>query len=123
MWKSEVFHEIKWEFFQSIAASVLLYYCTTWNLTKCIKKNLHGNYTRILSGVLIQSCKALIQPLTTHLTKHSNAGQDLLGTAVEVRTNSWTTTHRHNRFGRTAKIYIHQLCVDTGCCLKDLQER
>ena len=26
-------------------------------------------------------------------------------------------------FGHPARIYIHQLCVDTGCSLEDLSER
>ena len=30
-------------------------------------------------------------------------------------------THgRHARFGRLARTYLYQLCVDTGYCLEDL---
>ena len=28
-------------------------------------------------------------------------------------------THGHTSVGRSAKIFIHQLCVDIGCCLED----
>ena len=32
----------------------------------------------------------------------------------------WTPTHGHANVGSPAKIYLYQLCVDTGCSLKDL---
>ena len=32
----------------------------------------------------------------------------------------WTLTHRHTNVGWPTKIYIHQLCADTGCRLEDL---
>ena len=32
----------------------------------------------------------------------------------------WTPTLWHVSVGRLAKIYIHHLCVDTGCCLENL---
>ena len=28
----------------------------------------------------------------------------------------WTSTHGHTSFGWSAKIYIHQFCVNNGCC-------
>ena len=47
--------EIKWDFFQ--AMTILLYGCTTWTLTKCIKKNLDGKFTRMLWAILNKSWK------------------------------------------------------------------
>ena len=32
----------------------------------------------------------------------------------------WTLTHGHSSVGRPARIYMHQFCVDTECCLEDL---
>ena len=32
----------------------------------------------------------------------------------------WTPTHGHTSIGWTAKIYIHQLCVETWCSLENL---
>ena len=29
-----------------------------------------------------------------------------------------TSTHGNTSVGQPAKTYIHQLCADTGCCLK-----
>ena len=55
IWKSILFDEIKQEFFQAVAVSVLLYGCTAWTLTKCLKKKLDGNYVRILGVILNQS--------------------------------------------------------------------
>ena len=31
----------------------------------------------------------------------------------------WTSTHRCASIGRPARTYLHQLCVDTECSLKD----
>ena len=47
--------------------------------------------------------------------------QDMLGTAEKVDTNSLATfSIGHSYVGRAAKIYIYQLCADTGCRLEDL---
>ena len=41
-------------FFQAAVVSILLYGCTTWTLTKRLKK-LDGNYTRMLRAILNKS--------------------------------------------------------------------
>ena len=46
---------MKRSFFQAAAASILLYGCTTWTLTKRLEKKLDGNYTRMLRGILNKS--------------------------------------------------------------------
>ena len=47
VWKSDLTEEIKCSFFQAAVASILLYGCTTWTLTKRIEKKLDGNNTRM----------------------------------------------------------------------------
>ena len=32
----------------------------------------------------------------------------------------WTLTYGRASVGRPARTYLHQLCADTGCSLKDL---
>ena len=50
----------------------------------------------------------------------------MLSTAGEEETNSeatysqWTPTYGHTNVGWLAKVYIHQLCVDTGYSREDL---
>ena len=51
--KSDLTDTIKRRFFQ--AASILLYGCTTWALTKHMEKKLEGNYTRMLRAILNKS--------------------------------------------------------------------
>ena len=34
----------------------------------------------------------------------------------------WTPTHGRASIGRPGRTYLHQLCADTGCSLKDLLE-
>ena len=43
---------MKRSFFQVAVVSILLYGCTTWTLTKRLKKKLDGNYTRMLRAIL-----------------------------------------------------------------------
>ena len=73
IWKSDLSDKIKWDFFQAVAVSVLLYRYTIWMLTKHIKKRLDGNYTRMLRAILKKSWRrhphkaAAVLPLTSHL--------------------------------------------------------
>ena len=46
---------MKRSFFQAAVVSILLYGCTTWTLTKRLKKKLDGNYTRMLRAILNKS--------------------------------------------------------------------
>ena len=46
---------MKRSFFQAAVVSILLYGCTTWTLTKRLKKKLRGNYTRMLRAILNKS--------------------------------------------------------------------
>ena len=55
IWKSDLTDKMKRSFFQAAVASMLLYGCTTWTLTKRLEKKLDGNCTRILRAVLNKS--------------------------------------------------------------------
>ena len=48
IWKSDWTDKMKRSFFKAAAVSILPYGCTTWTLTKRLKKKLDGNYTKIL---------------------------------------------------------------------------
>ena len=43
IWKSDLTDKMKRSFFQAAVVSILLYGCTTWTLTKRLKKKLDGN--------------------------------------------------------------------------------
>ena len=51
IWKSDPCDKIRWDLFQAVAVSILLYGYTTWTLTKNIEKKLDENYTRMLNAV------------------------------------------------------------------------
>ena len=55
IWKSNLTDKMKRSFFQAAVVSILLYGCTTWILTKRLKKRLDGNYTRMLWAILNKS--------------------------------------------------------------------
>ena len=53
--------------FLTVVASILLYGCTTWTLTKRLEKKLDGSYTRILPAILNKSWRQ-------HPTRHQLYG-------------------------------------------------
>ena len=55
IWKLDLTDKMKCSFFQAAVVSILLYGCTTWTLTKRLKKKLDGNYTRMLRAILNKS--------------------------------------------------------------------
>ena len=62
-WKPDLADKMKLSFFQAAIVSILLYGCTTWTLTKRLKKKLDGNYTRMLRAILNNSWRP-------HTTRH-----------------------------------------------------
>ena len=72
IWKSDLPHKIKWEFFQVAAVLILLYDCTTYNQTKRLEKKREGNHTMMMRAILNKSWKqhrtAAVLPLAFHLT-------------------------------------------------------
>ena len=60
---------------------------------------------------------AAVQPLISHLSIHPSKCGKYLGTAGEVRMNSEATLS----YGLLpTNNYLHKLCVDSVCNLKDL---
>ena len=123
----------KRSFFQAAVVSILLYGCTTWTLTKRLKK-LDGNYTRMLRAILNKSWRQ-------HPTRHQLYGHlPPITKTIQVRRTRhaglcWrsrdelirdvlllTPTHGRAKAGRPAWTYIQQLCEDTGCSPEDLPE-
>ena len=124
-----------WEaaFFQPAVASILLYGCTTWTLTKRLERKLDGNYTRMLRAILNKSwrqhprhqlyghlppiTKTIQVRQTTHAGRCWRSRDELIS---DVRL--WTPTHGRAKAGRPARTYIQQLREGTGCCPEDLPE-
>ena len=134
IWKSDLTDKMKRSFFQAAVASILLYGCTTWTLTKRLEKKLDGNYTRMLRAILNKSWRQ-------HPTRHQLYGHlPPITKTIQVRRTRhaghcwrsrdelirdvllWTPTHGRAKAGRPARTYIQQLCDDTGCCPEDLPE-
>ena len=119
-------------FSQAAVVSILLYGCTTWKLTKTTEKKLDGNYTKMLRAILNKSWRqhptryqlyGHLPPITKTIqvrrTRHAGycwRSKDELISDILL----WTPSHRRAKAGRPARIYIQQLCADTGCCLEDL---
>ena len=134
IWKSDLTDKMKRSFFQAAVASILLYGCSTWNLTKRLEKKLDGNYTRMLRSILNKSWRQQptrhqlyghLPPITKNIqvrrTRHAGhcwKSRDELISDVLL----WTPTHCRAKAGRPARTYIQQLCEDTGCCPEDLPE-
>ena len=120
--------------FQAAVVSILLYGCTTWTLTKRLKKKLDGNYTRMLRAMLNKSWRQ-------HPTRHQLNGRlPLIMKTIQVRRTRhaghcwrskhelisdlllWTPAYGQAKAGRSPRAYIQQLCEDTGCSPEDLLE-
>ena len=131
-WKSDLTDKMKRSFFQAVVVSILLYGCTTWTLTKRLKKKLDGNYTRILRAILNKSWRQ-------HPTKHQLYGHlPPITKTIQVRRtrhagHCWrskdelisdvlllTPTYGQTKAGRQTRTYIQQPCEDTGCSPEDL---
>ena len=132
IWKSDLTDEMKRSFFQAAVVSILLYGCTTWTLTKRLKKKLDGNYTRMLRAILNKSWRQ-------HSTRHQLYGHlPLITKIIHVRRTRhaghcwrskdelisdvllWTPAYVQAKAGRPDRTCIQQLCEDTGCNLEDL---
>ena len=134
IWKSDLTDKMKRSFFQAAVASILLYGCTPWTLTKRLEKKLDGNYTTMLRAILNKSWRqhptrhqlySHLPPITKTIqvrrTRHAGhcwRSRDELISDLLL----WTPTHGRAKAGRPARTYIQQLCEDAGCCLEDLPD-
>ena len=125
---------MKRSFFQAAVVSILLYGCTTWMLTKWLEKKRDGNYTRMLQAISNKSWRQhptrhqlyghlppimkTIQVRRTRHAGHCRRNRDELISDVLL----WTPTYGWAKAGWPARIYIQQLCEDTGCSPEDLPE-
>ena len=123
---------MKRSFFQAAVVSILLYGCTTWTLTKRLKKKIDGNYTRMLRAILNKSWRQhptrhqlyghlppitkTIQVRRTRRAGHCWISKDELISDILL----WTPAYGQAKAGRPARTYIQQLCEDTGCNPEDL---
>ena len=125
---------MKRSFFLAAVVSILLYGCTTWMLTKQMKKKLDGNYTKMLRAILNKSWRqhSSIPQLYGHLTpitktiqvrRTRHAGHcwrsrdELISDVLQ-----WTPSYGRTNAGRAARTYILQLCEDTRCSPEDPPE-
>ena len=125
---------MKHSFFQAAVVSILLYGCTTWTLTKRLKKKLDGNCTRMLRAILNKSWRQ-------HSTRHQLYGQlPSVTKTIQVRRTRyaghcwrnkgelisdvllWTPAYGQAKAGWPARTYIQQLCENTGCSPEDRPE-
>ena len=125
---------MKRSFFQAADASILLYGCITWTLTKRLEKKLDGNYTRMLRAILNKSWRQHLtrhqlydhlSPITKTIqvrrTRHAGhcwrSRDELISDVLQ-----WTPKYGRAKARRPARTYIRQLCEDTGCSPEDLPE-
>ena len=131
IWKSDLTDKMKRSFFHAAVVSILLCECTTWTLTKRLKKKLDGNYTRMCRAILNKSWRQ-------HPTRHQLYGHwPPITKAIQVRRARhagncwrskdelisdvllWTPEYGQTKAGRPSRTYIQQLCEDTGCSPED----
>ena len=125
---------MKRSFFQAAVVSILLYGCTTWTLTKRLKKKLDGNYTRMLRAILNRSWRqhptryqlyGHLPPITKTIqvrrTRHAGycwRSKDELISDVLL----WTPTYGQAKAGRPARTYSSYVRI-RDVTLKTCQKR
>ena len=125
---------MKCSFFKTVVISILLYGCTTWTLSKWLKKKLDGNYTRMLRAILNKSWRQhptrhqlyghlppIMKTIQVRWTRHAGhcwRSKDELISDVLLCTSAYGQA----KAGWPAQTYIQQLCEDTGCSPEDLPE-
>ena len=134
IWKSDVTDKMKYSFFQAAVLSILLHGCTTWRLTKRLKKKLDGNYIRMLRAILNKSWRqdptrhqlcghlpSITKTIQVRRTRHAGhcwrSKDDLISDVL-----LWTSAYAQAKAERPARTYIQQLCEDTGCSPEDQPE-
>ena len=118
IWKSNLTDKMKRSFFQAAVASILLYGCTTWTLTKRLEKKLDGNYTRMLRAILNKSWRqhpirhqlyGHMHPITkttqARRTRHAGHCWRIRGKLISY-VLLWTLTYGRVKAGRTARTYV-----------------
>ena len=120
--------------FTYIYIYIYIYICTTWTLTKRLKKKLDSNYSRMLWAIMNKSWRQ-------HATRHLLYGHLLpITKTIQVRRTRhaghcwrskdelindvllWTPAYGQAKAGQPARAYIQQLCEDTECSPEDLPE-
>ena len=129
IWKSDLTDKMKRSFFQAAVASILLYGCTTWTLTKRLEKKLDGNYTRMLRAILNKSWRQ-------HPTRHQLYGHlPPITKSIQVRRTRhaghcwrsrdelirdvllWTPTQQNDQHEHTFSSYVRIRDVVLKTCL------
>ena len=118
---------IKWNRISSkLQLSIWLYGCPSWTLTKHMEKKLDRNYTKVLSAVLNISWKQHLTKKSScivtyfQLQKLSKLKNKTCGALMEKQ--GWSSMGPYTWMNQCWLISksLHQLCVNTGCCLEDL---
>ena len=118
IWKSDLTDKRKRSFFQAAVVSILLYGCTTWTLTKRLKKKLDGNYTRMLWTILPPITKT-IQVIRTRQAGHCWRSKEELISDVLL----WTPPHmakqkQGDQLDLTYSSYVRMWDVVLKTCQK-----
>ena len=132
IWSSKLNRELKIRLFISTVESVLLYGAETWTLTKKLKKQLDGCYTRMLRMALNVSWKqhltnqelyqnlpnvsVKIQQRRMRLAGHSVRHQECPASELVL----WQPTDGRRNRGRQNVSYIDNLLEDSG--MKNINE-
>ena len=104
------------------------YYCITWTKMKGFEAKLDRNNTRMHHDVFNRSWRQhitkyqLCDHLPPILVRSARYGGHCQRSKGELIGNVllWTRTYEFISVGWSTKIYICQLCMDTGCRQEDL---
>ena len=132
IWKSNLTDKIKRSFFQAAVVSILIHGCTTWTLSKRLKKKkLDDNYTRMLWAILNKSwwqhptrhqLYGHLPPITKTIQVRRTRHAGYCWRSKEELMYSYGHPHmaKQKQGDHLEPTYIQQLCEDMGCSPEDL---
>ena len=110
IWSSTLSKRIKIRLFIATVESVLLYGAETWTITKTMKKQLDGCYTRMLRYGELPPVSTKMQQRRMRLAGHCVRHEDEVANKLVL----WQPTGGHANRGRQKMTYVDNLLQDTG---------
>ena len=131
IWKSNLNRELKIDFFRATVETVLLFGCSTWNITVALARKLDGTYTRLLRAALNVKWQSHTtnQILYDNLPKVTSTIQQMRlfcgrcwcsKDEVVSQVMMWEQNHGKRPKGRPAKTFFDQLAQESGLTRDDL---
>ena len=109
---------MKWDFFQTVAVSILLCGCT-WMLTKHVEKKLNRKYPNPVTPKKTVAVWLLTYHFKNYPSKTNKTCRELLDKQGRTHKPHSMDPYTWTHLCWVTRNNLHQFCVDTGCSLEE----